>query len=401
MKTTHNSLQIKRHVLLLLGVNYPANHSGIARYAREAGWVLETMYARSGVVPYWWRGDGIISLITHQKDYDAFVQLPRRPMVDLSKGWVTDVMTPRMRAAGRGRPRVLYDNAGIGRVAAEHFLERGYRHVGFLNCGNYWMETERIPAFRKAIEATGGIFHEIAYHKHFSRERSRSDRDAPNAYQWLMKEIRRLPKPMGLFGATDDLALLLLRACLEAGVSVPEEVAVLGCDNEIMSCDFAPIPLSSVDPDLERQGYEAAKLLDRLMDGEPPPRNPIIIPPKGVVTRQSTDILAIPHKPTAQALRFIWEHYREQIHTPDIAVAAGLSRRGLDHAFRQHLHRSVTEEITRRRIEHAKELLLTTTLKAYEVAERSGFSGLVYFSRLFKQTVGVSPREFRRRHQAE
>jgi LacI family transcriptional regulator len=134
------------------------------------------------------------------------------------------------------------------------------------------------------------------------------------------------------------------------------------------------------------------------MDGEPPPREPIIIPPRGVVTRQSTDILAVPHVPTARALRFIWEHYRERIHAPDVAAAAGLSRRGLDHAFRQHLHRSVTEELTRRRVEHAKDLLENTDLKAYEVAEQSGFSGLVYFSRLFKQAVGTGPRAYRRLH---
>ena len=392
--------RVKRQVLLLLGVLYQGHLSGISRYAHEAGWVLDNIYAWGGLPPIWWEGDGIITLITHPKDYAVFRLLPRRPLVDLSKGWISNVMPPGMRRAGRGRPRALEDNAQIGRLAAEHFLERGFRHIALFNFGNYWMETDRLPAFRRTIQAAGAQFHEIAYHRHFSLLQPRLAREAQAAFQWLTEAIRRLPKPVGIFTGTDGIAITLLRACDAAGLRVPEEVAVLGCDNVPLICDFAPVPLSSVDNDLEQQGYAAAQLLDRLMDGHPAPREPILIPPKGVVTRQSTNILAVPHVPVARALRFIWEHYRERIQTPEIAAAVGLSRRGLEKSFQKHLHRTINSEVSRCRIEHAKRLLLTTNLKAYEVAEQSGFSGMLHFSKAFKRIVGVPARRFRRQHAA-
>jgi LacI family transcriptional regulator len=393
--------RVKRQILLLLGVYCPAHHRGIARYARDAGWSLDNLYAQGGLTPVWWSGDGMITLITHPKDYAAFRLFPPRPLVDLSKGWMTKVMPPSVRRAGRGRPRVLCDSAGIGRLAAEHFLERGFRHLAFFNFGNYWMEIDSLPAFRETVSAAGAQVHEIPYHRHFDRTLPRPTAREHAAQRWLMETLRRLPKPLGVYAAADDLAFTVLRACGDAGVSVPEEVAVLGCNNDSLICDFAPVPLSSVDSDLEAQGYEAAKLLDRLMDGKPPPREPIIIPPRGVVTRQSTNILAVPHVQVARALRFIWEHYRERIQTPDVAAASGMSRRGLEHAFRQHLHRSINGEINRRRLEHVRDLLAKTDLKVYQAAHEAGFRDLPNFYQLFLRETGVRPGAFRRQHRAE
>jgi LacI family transcriptional regulator len=397
MKTAETKQRVKREVLLLLGVYYPAHHSGVARYAREAGWVLDHTYIRSGgMVPVAWRGDGMITLITRPKDYEALRLFPPLPLVDLSRGWVTNAMPPRLRRTGRDRPRVLYDNPMIGRLAAEHFLERGFRHLALFNVGNYWMETDRLPTFREAIEAAGAQYHELPYYEHLSAHETYLTGNEKPAYRWLVEEIRRLPKPVGIFASADDVTIKLLRACGDAGASVPEEVAVLGCDNEPMICEHAPVPLSSVDPDLEQQGYVAAQLLDRLMNGEPPPKDPILIPPKGVVVRQSTNILAVPHVHVARALRFIWEHYQEPIQTPDIAAFAGMSLRGLERIFRQHLQRTMVAELIRCRIEHARELLATTDLKIYEVAHRCGFSDLAYFSNVFHQHAGIRPGHFRR-----
>lgn len=387
----------KRQVLLLLGVYRAAHHHGIARYAREARWALDGLYTH-GRVPTWWRGDGMITLITTPRDYAALQLLPKVPLVDMSKGWITNAMPVNLRRSGYGRPRVLYDNAAIGRLAAEHFLERGFRHIAFFNFGNWWMETERIPFFRKAIESAGAKSHAIPYYRYFSMMRPSPPEEEEDALQWLVTALRALPKPIGIFAATDDLALTMLRACNTADISVPEEVAVLGCDNEALTCDFAQVPLSSVDPDSEQQGYEAAKLLDRLMDGAPAPRKPIIIPPKGVVTRQSTDILAIPHLPVARALRYICEHYTKPIRTSDIAAAVGLSLRGLELAFKKYLHRSLVTEINRRRIEHAKDLLIKTNMKTYQIAEQSGFNDMAYFSNVFFSFAGVRPSRFRKQH---
>ncbi len=218
------------------------------------------------------------------------------------------------------------------------------------------------------------------------------------AFRWLVAAIRQLPKPVGIFAGTDGSAVHVLRACDAAGVLVPEEAAVLGCDNVPIMCNFAPVPLSSVDTNLDQQGYRAAQLLDRLMDGQPAPLEPILIPPQGVVVRQSTNIMAVPHVQVARALRFIWEHYQEPIQAQDIATAAAMSLGGLEHAFRQHLRRTLVAELTRCRIERAKELLATTHLKAYEVAERCGFNDVAYFSNVMHQHTGLRPSCFRRHH---
>jgi LacI family transcriptional regulator len=241
MKRAHEKSRRKRHVLLLLGVYYPAIHQGILRHAREAGWTLDNTYAHnSGLVPTWWRGDGVIALVTHPQDFAAFRRLPSLPMVDLSKGWISHDMPPRLRRAGLRRPRVLYDNAAIGRLAAEHFLERGFRHIAFFNFGRAWMETGRIPAFRRAVEAAGAQYHEIPYYRKFVLEMSGRHADERPAFRELVQTLRRLPKPLGIYTSTDDYGVRVLRACGGAGLSVPEEVAVLGSDNDLLRCTCGP-----------------------------------------------------------------------------------------------------------------------------------------------------------------
>lgn len=388
---------IRRSVLLLLGSHNHELHTGIAQYAREANWILDDSFTMVGLAPVWWRGDGILALITNPKDAEAQRHFPNLPLVDLSKGWIADSMPRRFRAAGQGRPRVLYDNTLIGKLAAEHFLERGFKHIALLNAGNYWMEKERLPSFREAVEAGGARFHEVPYYRCFPSSSPRPLGDHLAAHRWLTQTLRELPKPLGIANPGDRVALRVLRACDDAGLSVPDEVAVLGCHNEPLVCDYAPVPLSSVDDDQESIGYEGARLLDRLMDGERAPREPILIPPKGVVTRASTNILAVSDPKVGRGLRFIAEHFREPISTPEVAAAAGLSRSALDRSFLDHIGRSAAQEIMHVRIEEAKRLLLETTLKAHEVAAQAGFSSMVHFSEAFLRVVGTRPSAFRQR----
>jgi LacI family transcriptional regulator len=393
----HGSLRhIRRSVLLLLGFYNMPLHLGIARYAREASWTLNDTYVRGGYPPVWWRGDGILSLITNPKDVRALENFPDLPLVDVSKGWISDSMPEEDRKSGYGRARVYYDNAKIGRMAAEHFLQRGFKHIAYLNVGNYWLEMERIPEFRQTIEQAGGRFHEIAYYKQFEPGGKQSLQEHVEAHQWLTRTIKEMPKPLGILVTADDVAPRLLQACDDAGVSVPEEVGILGCDNDPMVCDYTPVPLSSVDNDWERIGYEAARLLDRMMDGGEIPKEPILIPPKGVVTRLSTNILAVPDPQIARALRFIWENFPQPMGTDEVAAAAGLNRRTLERGFRLHLGRSVGDEIMRVRIDRAKKLLLESDHKAHQIAELAGFSGMVPFSKAFLRITGTRPSTFRK-----
>jgi LacI family transcriptional regulator len=395
----HGALHhIRRNVLLLLGTHAHALQSGIVRYAREASWILDDTYSRMGIVPVWWRGDGVLALITNTKDAIAQKSFSDVPLVDFSKGWIANSMPAKYRSAGMNRPRVLYHNAMIGCMAAEHFVKKGFKHIALLNGGNYWMEQERIPSFRKTVEASGAEFYEIQYYRHLppgGQHRPLSDHSS--THNWLVNALRTLPKPLGVAVAADYIALRVMRACDDAALSVPEQVAILGCHNDPFICDFAPVPLSSIDDDLERIGYEGARLLSQIMDGKRGPRAPILIPPKGVVTRMSTNVLAVPDQKVARAIRFILEHHRQNnIGTPEVAAAAGLSRSALDRAFNKYLGRSPAQDILAVRVESAKKLLLETKLKAHEIAAQTGFSSIVHFSQAFSRITGHRPSVFRR-----
>lgn len=388
---------VRRKVLLLLGYYNVSLHGGILRYAGEAGWALDDGYMRVGQPPVWWRGDGILGLITAPKDVRALEHFPADlPMVDLSKGWISKTMPPAERALGIGRPRVFYDNAKIADMAAGHFQQRGFKHIAYFNIGNYWHETERIPVCRARVEEMGGQFHEIEYFRHFAPASKTPLADRSEAQQWLTQTIADLPKPLGIILTSDDWAGCLLQACDDAGVTVPDEVAVLGCDNDPMVCHCTPVPLSSIDLNWDGVGYEAARLLDRMMDGGAPPEEPVLVPPKGVVARMSTNILAVPDLRIARALRFIWEHFPEPLGAERVAKGAGLNRRTLERGFREHLGRSVLYEITRVRIERAKTMLTESNLKAHQIAEQCGFSGIVAFSKVFLRLTGMRPSDFRK-----
>lgn len=388
----------RRDVLLLLGTHGLQLQTGIAKYAREANWMLEDHFVNTGLIPTWWRGDGILALITNAKDAEAQRQFPNLPLVDFSKGWISDSMPAKYRAAGIGRPRVYYDNPRIGALAADHFVERGFKHIAFLNVGNYWMEIERIDPFRQVVEHAHAQYHELDYYKHVPMFSPHLARDEEKAYRWLVKALIKLPKPLGVAASSDRAAVRVLRACSDAGLKVPEEVAVLGCHNESVICECAPVPLSSVDDDLGQIGYVGAKLLGEIMAGKSAPREPILIPPKGIVTRMSTNILAVPDENVARALRFILDHHHEPIGAPEVAIAAGLSRSGLDRAFKKHLGRSPAQEILHVRVAHAKNLLVETSLKLHEIAVQVGFSGGEHFSHAFHGATGIHPSSWRHQH---
>lgn len=388
---------IRRQVLLLLGYYNVSLHGGIIRYAKEAGWALDDSYQRSGMTPVWWSGDGILSLITSPKDVRAWENFPAKlPMVDLSKGWIADSMPEEDRVSGQKRHRVYYDNAKIGEAAADHFLQRGFRHIAYLNVGNYWHETERIPVIRERVQAAGAAFHEIDFYHHFLRNAPNALQNRRRAQEWLTEIIRHLPKPLGIVLSSDDWANCVLQACEAADVAVPEEVGVLGCDNDPTVCHCTPVPLSSIDVNWDAIGYDAAALLDRLMNGEKIPMSPVLIRPKGVVTRMSTNILAVSDPRIAKALSYIWDHYAHPIGAEEVAREAGLNRRTLERGFRKHLNRSVWHEITRVRVEKAKSMLWDTTAKAHEIAEKCGFSGIVAFSKVFLRLTGMRPSEYRK-----
>lgn len=285
--------------------------------------------------------------------------------------------------------RVGFDAIEIGRTAAEHLIQlkgRTYAYVGDTSPAGQCV----LKGFAEHL-ANAGLSMTVAP-PGFNRPYVEDASSAAAATAWL----RSLPKPAAVFAFHDALAHRLADACQGACLRVPEEIAILGCLNDEFLCNASQPPLSSVSVPLPALGFEAARVLNLLLTGDPiPPR--FELPPLGVVTRQSTDPAALADPELASALLFIRQHAPERIGVDDIAIASGLSRSSLERRFRSALGRPPLAELLRERIDRAKHLLAETDASAKEIASITGFHDIRHLSVLFRQKVGISPMKFRRR----
>jgi LacI family transcriptional regulator len=323
-------------------------------------------------------------LLDDRQEVVRYVKRARVPVVDLSV-YRRDVPLP----------RVAGDHVQIGVVAAEHFLERAFRHFA-------WFSTKDDPVVRLRLE---GFSTTLATAGHdcttwiFQSAHSRRGNEWIAKLDFLRRRLRTAPKPLAVFTFHDYDAATVLDACADAGLSVPDDVAILGSDNNEMICDTVRVPLSSVNHDLEGLGYQGATLLGRLMNGKAPPGDMILVPPKGVTVRRSTDLTAINYEPARKAVNLLREKYRRLDAAEVVCEASGLSRRQLDRAFLKHLGRSVHDLLTTIRIARAKELLQRTDYKVADVSAMCGFKTPQYFNTFFRKSVGTTPNRFRARHQ--
>jgi LacI family transcriptional regulator len=223
---------------------------------------------------------------------------------------------------------------------------------------------------------------------------------------WLYEEdvahwLQTLPRPVGLMACNDTRGQQVLNACREVGIAVPDAVAVVGVDNDELVCELCDPPLSSVVPNTRQIGYEAAALLDRLLRGEKPPRQLVWIPPLGIVTRRSTDILAIEDRDIAAAVRFIRDNACNGITVAEVVRRLPLSHATLERQFHRYIGRTPKAEIIRVQLERVKQLLAETNLSLKEIASQTGFTHTEYLSALFKSKTGQTPGQCRksvRRH---
>jgi LacI family transcriptional regulator len=179
-------------------------------------------------------------------------------------------------------------------------------------------------------------------------------------------------------------------------LTVPDEVAIAGSHNTLLAADAMHIPITTVEPNLEGMGYRGAALLDDLIDGKAPPREPIRCPPGGLIVRKSSDLFAVNHKGVARGLRYMWEHYRDPVSVIDLAKVAGMSLRGFHQAVQSHIGRSPGHELHRIRIEHAKQLLTSSAEKMESIAERCGYQSANSFWVSFRKATGMSPKQFQK-----
>jgi LacI family transcriptional regulator len=362
---------------------------GVAQYIRESGpWTVYLEHrSLQDPAPPWlsnWDGDGIIC-----KDVAPNSRLIRRagiPTVHLND-----------QRPGGGRPSIQSDHEAIGAMAAEHLLERGFAHFAFFGYPGFDWSKRSYDGFAAAVDAVGYPCHRYRGARRVSggHQQIAWEAEVDDASRW----IASLPKPLGLMACNDFRGLQALDACRRAGVAVPEEVAVIGVDNEVLACELAYPPLSSVIPDCRRIGYEAAALLDRLMSGGPAPEATTRrIPPLGICTRQSTDVTAIADPSLAAAMTFIRERACEGIGVEDVVEHVAVSRSGLQRRFRATLGRTIHEVIAGVRIRRIKQLLVETELSLETIAERAGFTHPEYLSASFRKATGSTLAAYRREH---
>lgn len=344
-------------------------------------WAIRfTEQARLAPLPGWlpgWEGDGIIARVDSPR-IAAALRRTGLPVVDVSAE----------RDASEF-PRVSVDNAAVARLAAEHLVARGFRRFAYFGDAQFLWSRERGREFRRRLGEAGRPCVEFAVRSRGVR--AGSDAEIRAMAEWLADQ----PRPLGVFACYDGRARHVLEACQLRGWAVPDEIAVLGVDNDEVLCELCSPPLTSVQPNARRTGFEAAELLSRMMRGEKPGRMTRRVEPVRVVERQSTDTVAVADAKVAAAVRFIREHVGDGIDVGDVLRAVPMSRTLLERKFQAALGRSPHREILQQRIARARHLLAESEVSIAVVAELAGFGDASYLSVVFRRETGESPRSYR------
>lgn len=355
---------------------------GVARYSQEHGpWHFfaepRGRYERL-LLPSEWKGDGIIARVNHAKLAES-IRKATVPTINVS--WFD---------CGEGIPRVSTDEVKTGEIAAQHFIERGF--TSFAYCGPF----DR-PGYTDQICC--------GYLKELSRHHLECEVFAPKGkslHGWgaqrkvLGDWLSRLPKPVALLTWNDVNGRLITETCLYRGLRVPEEIAILTGEHDALSNDLSYPPLSTIDHSPELVGYEAARILHRMMRGDKPPAKPVLLRNLRIIPKRSSDVMAISDKDLADAIGYMRQNAHSGINVKDVLRKFPMGRRMFEIRCKEILGRSPAEEIRRQRIEHAKSLLVNTRLPISKVAKLSGFRDVNVFGRRFRAEVGATPTAYRK-----
>jgi LacI family transcriptional regulator len=357
---------------------------GIARYSRLHGpWIFCTdtsFYTKRGALSWLrnWGADGMIA--PDASEYKEIIRMGLPTIVYR----VARNRLPHL-------PVIIADNEKVGEMAAEHLLDRGFCHFAYCGPRDRPWGRERRKSFSKRITEAGFKLHVFQMNSHLDSWRS-FEREQNSLMEWL----KLLPKPVGLMAGNDVCGSYVVEACRIAGLQVPDRVAVIGVDNDELICDLTDPPMSSIALNTEQAGYQAANLLDKLMAGEKMMGQNILVRATHIVTRQSTDILAMEDRTVAEAIRFIRQHDKEAVQVDDVVDQVAMSRRNLELRFRKAINRSIYSEIKRIRTQQIIRLLCETDLSISEIALKLGHPSDKHIARYFKQQTGMSLKEYRK-----
>jgi LacI family transcriptional regulator len=369
------------HILLALSRYDYRIHRSIAKFAAKNNWHLNCEMAITGRLPKDWQGDGIITMLSDNEELIDFVLNSNVPIVDLS------IMRDDIPAH-----RVTADNPSIGKLAGEYFLARGYRHFAF-----YATTHNKVPGIRR-----DHYFQTVQKHAQTILDWSISGTkdDWEQKISTLKQHLLASPLPIAVFAANDPDASIVLDACLKADLKVPEQVAILGVDNNTLITESLQVPLSSINHDVERLGYEGAQLLQQLILKKNVDNTVKQILPTGITTRRSTDYLAVNDELVKNALNYMELHYSNAKFSVDkIAEYCQVSRRTLDKRFKTQLDHSTHVELNNMRLRAANKLLIESQQSVLQISNDCGFNTPQYFNLIFRQHIGITPLAYRKKFQ--
>jgi len=358
-------------------VRYMDEHERWSIYLPEQG--------RGSQPPKWlatWNGDGIIARVENQGIADELAKLDI-PLVDVSAARVLPDV-----------PIVETDDCAIMKEAVVHLQQRGFTQLAFCGDSSFAWSRFRAQHFEALVQEA-----ELSYSMLDVPSENASQDISPTQRNRLYQWIENLPQPVGIITCYDILGQRVLEACRELEINVPQQIAVVGVDNDQLLCELCSPPLSSVIPDTLRTGFEAASILDTLMQGASLKQSDRFIPPLGVATRLSSDVLATDDDLVATAMNFIREHACDGINVNDVLKSAGSTRRALEYRFKQVTGQTPHEAIFKYRFDKVRQLLRNTELSIAMVADRAGFEHVEYMSTMFKKKTGLSPSAYRRKMQ--
>ena len=382
----------RRRVALMIELDWAVKYlvetyAGCHKYASEAGW-------NCTIHPF---VDQISKRRPGQQIYDGILGRVGPEATDDVRNAGVPVVNVRINSPAGVFPSVFSDIHEAGVMAARHLMARGFRQFAFLGFTRDKASQLELKGFRSALGASGLSCTVFRYPINSPTRKRTWGGFISDLGAW----IDTWTTPIGVYGAHDVPCRYLMDLCQSKGLDLGRDVAVIGTGNENVICDSPAPSLTSVDMGYSQVGYQAAALLDRLMDGESPPDEPLLIPPTALIPRESTDSYAVDDALVARALLFIAEHSHEPINVNDVAAATPTTRRSLERRFVKVMQRTIGDEILRLRLERAKRRLVETDEPLKYVAAASGFGTRRNFDRAFIRREGISPSQYRQQRRAE
>lgn len=392
-----DTIRARRHVALVYPLAVPWMTTfvrGVMDYAqRHGGWSLTTsppslIGAGEETLTLdslrGWPGHGAMVAILNEAD----IRSARRLGIP--------VLNTASTLRDTGIPRVRPDHYAMGRLAAEHLLERGLRRLAYYGVQGFWFSELRRQGVVDRAEQAGATCDVLEVPRHSGPWANWQKRTG-----LLVRWLKKLRTPVGLVAVQDYRARAVMEECERLGLRIPHDVAVIGMEDDPTLCEFCRPTLSSVSRDAWRMGVESAEMLDRLMDGLPTPDD-VAIPPAWVAARQSTDTIAVDDPPLAAAVHFIHDHLGERFGVERVVEASAISRRQLESRFRRVLDCTPHDYLCRRRVERAKQLLSAPgRIKLHNVVTACGFPSVERMRLIFKRFTGMTPLEFRQAKRAK